>query len=82
VFYSHKNNLFIIPLQTLENFMPDSLSSDSQSSKVVLITGCSSGIGLTVALGLHQRGYRVIASARNKQDVQRLRELGLQCLPL
>ena len=52
------------------------------SSKTVLITGCSSGIGLTVALGLKQRGYGVVASARKLQDVQRLRDMGLECLQL
>jgi len=57
--------------------MPNSLSN-----KTVLITGCSSGIGLTVALGLKQRGYHVLASARRPQDVQRLRGMGLECLQL
>lgn len=52
------------------------------SRKTVLITGCSSGIGLAVALGLQERGYHVVASARKTQDVQRLRDLGLQCLAL
>ena len=33
--------------------------------KVALITGCSTGIGLETALHLADRGYRVIASARN-----------------
>lgn len=55
---------------------------NSHSQKVVLVTGCSSGIGLSVAQGLCARGYRVIASARKKQDVLRLRELGLECLQL
>jgi NAD(P)-dependent dehydrogenase (short-subunit alcohol dehydrogenase family) len=55
---------------------------NSNSQKVVFVSGCSSGIGLTVAQGLHQRGYRVIASARKKHDIQRLRESGLECLQL
>jgi NAD(P)-dependent dehydrogenase (short-subunit alcohol dehydrogenase family) len=52
------------------------------SDRPVLITGCSSGIGLTVAQGLKNRGYRIIASARKNQDVQRLRSMGLECLQL
>ena len=33
-------------------------------NRVILITGCSSGIGRALALELHRRGQRVIASAR------------------
>ena len=47
-----------------------------------MITGCSSGIGYTVAHGLSQRGYNVIASARKMEDVERLRNEGLQCIRL
>lgn len=48
----------------------------------MLITGCSSGIGLCVALGLKQRGYQVFASVRKAEDVPRLRQLGLTTLRL
>jgi NAD(P)-dependent dehydrogenase (short-subunit alcohol dehydrogenase family) len=48
----------------------------------VLITGCSSGIGYCVAHGLAARGYRVIASARKSDDVERLRAEGLTCIRL
>lgn len=51
-------------------------------AKTVLITGCSSGIGLCLAQGLQQRGYRVFASARQPQDVERLMQMGLESLPL
>ncbi|MGD8484090.1 MAG: SDR family oxidoreductase [Thioalkalispiraceae bacterium] len=50
--------------------------------KSILITGCSSGIGYCVAHGLKQRGYRVFASARKDEDVQKLREEGLEALQL
>ncbi len=51
-------------------------------ARTVLITGCSSGIGLCVAQGLRQRGYRVFATARQPADVTRLKELGLESLQL
>jgi len=38
----------------------------------ILITGCSSGIGLDAAIQLKGRGYRVFATARKHDDVQRL----------
>ena len=43
----------------------------------VLITGCSSGIGLCLALGLKKAGYRVFATARKSNDVEKLKQLGL-----
>jgi NAD(P)-dependent dehydrogenase (short-subunit alcohol dehydrogenase family) len=50
--------------------------------KSVLVTGCSSGIGLCVAQGLKARGYRVFATARKDSDVQRLRAAGFESVPL
>lgn len=50
--------------------------------KSILITGCSSGIGLCVAQALQQHGYRVFATARKKEDVHKLREIGLESLQL
>ncbi|MCW8900835.1 MAG: SDR family oxidoreductase [Gammaproteobacteria bacterium] len=52
------------------------------NQKTILITGCSTGIGLCVAKGLQQRGYRVFATARKKDDVSRLNEMGLESLCL
>jgi len=52
------------------------------SVKSILITGCSSGIGLCVAQGLKQRGYRVFATARNQEDVAMLEQQGLESLQL
>lgn len=50
--------------------------------RTVLITGCSSGIGHAVAVGLKARGYRVFASARKPEDVARLQAEGLESLQL
>lgn len=50
--------------------------------KCVLITGCSSGIGLCAAEGLAKRGYRVFATARQVKDVEMLAARGLESLQL
>jgi len=50
--------------------------------KSVLITGCSSGIGATVARGLSARGWRVFATARKPEDVERLQAEGMDSLLL
>ena len=47
-------------------------------NKTILVTGCSSGIGRCVALGLKERGYRVLATARRPEDLQALQEEGLE----
>lgn len=49
---------------------------------VILITGCSSGIGYHCAHALQQRGWRVFAGARGTGDVARLRDEGLEALQL
>lgn len=55
--------------------------TDAQRS--ILITGCSTGIGLDAARTLKSRGWRVLATARRAQDRERLeREHGVEALPL
>ena len=51
---------------------------DLDNKKIILVTGCSSGIGLHAALGLKQRGYRVFATARQQHDVDKLMSMGLE----
>lgn len=51
-------------------------------TRSVLITGCSSGIGLACATYLANRGWRVVASARQMKDVEQLRKDGLNAVQL
>ncbi|BBA33535.1 short chain dehydrogenase/reductase oxidoreductase [Methylocaldum marinum] len=51
-------------------------------NKTILITGCSSGIGLCAARGLRQRGYRVFATARKDGDVKNLSTEGFEAFRL
>lgn len=50
----------------------------NQLQRSILITGCSSGMGLAVALALQTRGWQVFATARKTADIMRLQQLGLQ----
>lgn len=45
-------------------------------SKTIFITGASSGIGETCAVGLAERGYRVFAGVRKPADGERLERAG------
>lgn len=45
-------------------------------ARTILITGCSSGIGLDAAQGLRKRGWRVFAACRQQSDCDRLRAMG------
>ncbi|MFC0140848.1 SDR family oxidoreductase [Erwinia mallotivora] len=50
--------------------------------KIVVITGCSSGIGLVAASDLLRRGYRIFAACRKPQDVGRMNQLGFTGIEL
>ncbi len=53
------------------------------SERVILVTGCSSGIGRATALEAALRGHRVFASARNRNDLAELeRRENLEALAL
>ena len=52
------------------------------SHRTVLITGCSSGIGLASARVLSGRGWRVLATCRKEEDCARLRSEGLESFRL
>jgi len=44
------------------------------TARSVLITGCSSGIGLASAREMKRRGWRVFATARKPEDIARLKD--------
>lgn len=51
--------------------------------RTILITGCSTGIGLAAARALKGRGWRVLATARKPDDLEHLEKVeGLEALPL
>lgn len=50
--------------------------------KTVLVTGCSSGIGKTVAYGLREKGYQVYPTARKSEDVEQLITAGFDAIQL
>ena len=51
-------------------------------AKSILITGCSSGIGLDAARGLKARGWRVFATCRQEADCETLRAEGFESFTL
>lgn len=50
--------------------------------KSILITGCSSGIGLDAARGLRAAGWRVFPTARSPEDIDSLRAEGFEAVLL
>ncbi len=51
-------------------------------NKTILVTGCSSGIGLCCAQELKRHGFRVFASARKTADVEQLQAQGFEAVQL
>ena len=49
----------------------------SGQARSILITGCSSGIGLDAAEALSSRGWKVFATCRKESDCERLSQAGL-----
>lgn len=58
------------------------MSTATVKSKTVLVTGCSSGIGLATAKLLKENGWRVAPTARKAEDLEMLRIEGFDPIQL
>ncbi|WP_068310782.1 SDR family oxidoreductase [Polycladidibacter hongkongensis] len=56
--------------------------TDNSAQRAILITGCSTGIGYDAAHTLQKRGWCVVAAARKAEDVERLKNEGLNAVQL
>jgi short-subunit dehydrogenase len=50
--------------------------------KHILVTGCSSGIGRSIADGLKERGFNVYVTARKQEDIDALSKAGFEAIML
>lgn len=53
-----------------------------RNSKIVLITGATSGIGRATAVRLAEAGYRVFGAGRKPESLRALEQEGVEALPL
>lgn len=59
------------------------MATETDDRKTVLITGCAAGgIGHSLALSFHKRGFRVFATARSLEQLTTLAEQGIETLVL
>jgi NAD(P)-dependent dehydrogenase (short-subunit alcohol dehydrogenase family) len=82
---AHREVIFHLPSSVVTRYaatMTDTPQTTPVPARSVLITGCSSGIGLASALVLKQRGWRVLATARKPEDLAMLRGHGVDALHL
>lgn len=69
---------FAFPLRGAYRQLRKYLAEDVQmTNRSILITGCSSGIGLDAARTMQARGWRVFAACRKPEDCARLEADGL-----
>jgi len=75
-------NLEPKPSTLVNDVAEPSISANGALKRSILVTGCSSGIGLVCARGLKSRGWRVLATARTADDLRMLTTVGLEPIPL
>ena len=84
--HSLHNKKLVIWIKKMRNSVEDIDDLEQQEEQLepknILITGCSSGIGMTCALGLKERNWRVFATARNNYDIEMLQDHGLEAFAL
>ncbi len=78
VFYIHCTDI----LNNFRTFAPElnkilHRQSKTMTSKVILLTGASSGIGFDTAIALSRQGHKVYAAARRVERMEPLREYGI-----
>ena len=84
-FPEHIRSQFPTGLQTPDLIYPNPASSLDlvMDPKIVLITGCSSGIGLASAVHLakdDEKRFKVYATMRNRSKKEKLEEEAEECL--
>ena len=72
-----------IPHSTPERSKSDQEKKPMKTkAKSVLVTGCSTGIGAYCARQLHAEGWQVFATARKPEDIEQLRQDGVEAFYL
>lgn len=67
----HRLKLFLVAIAAIV-FSQAALAQAPGKQKAVLVTGASTGIGLTITKYLSERGFYVYAGARKDEDLKRL----------
>ena len=58
------------------------MTEPASQQDTILITGCSSGIGYCTAKGLRDLGYQVFTTARQSEDIEKLKSEGFPCFQM
>ena len=66
--------IFIVVVPYVINIITQYPGQATHTSGVVLVTGASSGIGLSAAVALQKQGYTVIGGVRKERDAQTLQK--------
>ncbi|KAF4458309.1 general amidase, partial [Fusarium albosuccineum] len=67
----------------ISNATRSNLLGQDVPKRTILITGCSDGsLGSTLAIALHNHGWRVLASARNLSKLSAVKAAGIECVKM